>query len=164
MGYSLSERAFTYAQIYLDELLESDQDTFTWEIEDSRDFARRLRQGISCAKKLGKEKYMNLLDIFQFKEKPNQVIAVRRVRQKPKLIGIHKKAFHEITNLSGLVTTALMNSHLNVLHFPEVNLSEDDKAALSKFCRAKGWMYSLTTNELQKCQVMTEKLSENLTN
>lgn len=158
MGYSLSERAFKYGEIYLDELLESDQDTFTWEINDSRDFARRLRQAIKAAEKLGKDKYKDLLNIFMFKELPNKVIATRRVLQKAVPVGIHKKKFLEVTNLSGLITATLMNSHLNVLQFPEINLSEEDKVALHKFCKAKGWAFSLTTNELQKCQVTDSKL------
>lgn len=163
MGYSLGIRAFKYGEIYLDELLESDQNTFVWEIEDSRDFARRLRQAVRAAEKLGFDKYKGLLDTFKFQEKPNKVIAVRRVKQIPKLVGIHKKSFLEVTNLSGLIMAALSNDHLNTLQFPEVNLSEDDKIALSKFCRAKNWVFSLTNNELQKCQVMEPK-SENPTN
>lgn len=164
MGYSLSERALNYAKPYLDELLESTEHTFTWEVEDSRDFARRLRQGIRAAEKLGNERYSNLLNIFKFKETSNQVIAHRRVTYKPKLIGIHKKSFLEVTNLSGLITTALSNEHLNVLHFPEINLSEDDIISLQKFIKAKNWTYNITSNELQKCQIQTEKLSESLTN
>lgn len=152
MGYSLSDRALNYAKPYLDELLESDQNVFTWEIEDSRDFARRLRQGIRAAEKLGIDKYKDLLNLFMFKELPNKVIAHRRVRYKPKLIGIHRKSFLEVTNLSGLITAALGNEHLNVLHFPELNLSEEDKESLRKFIKAKGWVYSLTSNELQKCK------------
>lgn len=163
MGYSLSERAFKYGEIYLDELLSSDQDTFTWEIEDSRDFARRLRQAVRAAEKLGKDKYKDILDIFMFKEQPNKVIATRRVKQKPTLVGIHKKAFLEVTNLNELIVTAIKNNHLNVLQFPEVNLTEDDKFALSKFCKAKGWAFSLTNKELQKCLPMEPK-SESPTN
>lgn len=164
MGYSLSERAFKYGEIYLDELLESDQETFTWEIQDSRDFARRLRQAIRAAEKLGKEKYSNLLDTFMFKEEPNKVIAVRRVTQKPKLIGIHKKAFLEVTNLNELITTAISNNHLNILQFPEVNLTEEDKVSLKKFITAKGWAFNLTSKELQKLCPPMEQKSENPTN
>lgn len=150
MGYSLSERALNYAKPYLDELLESKENSFTWEMPDPRDFARRLRQGIRAAEKLGFVKYVNMLNVFMIKEKPNQVIAVRRVTQKPKLIGIHKKSFLEVTDLNGLIMAALANEHLNVLHFPELNLSEDDTIALTKFIRAKGWAFNLTTKELQK--------------
>jgi hypothetical protein len=164
MGYTLSERAFKYAEIYLDELLNSDQDEFVWEVSDSRDFARRLRQGIRAAGKLEKDTYKNLLDIYQFKETPNQVIAVRRKKIVVKPVGIHKKVFNEVSSLSELITEAIKNSHLNVLVFPSVNLDENDIEQLRKFNKAKGWLFNLTSKELQKWQAPTEKQLESLTN
>lgn len=157
MGYSLSERAFNRVAIYLQELAESDQDTFTWEVTSSRDFAYRLRQGMKSAEKFGYINYAGLLDKYIIKEVGNKVIAEKRTVNTVTPVGIHKKAFPEVSNLSGLITVAIANNHLNVLHFPDVNLSDEDKVALSKFCKAKNWVYSLTLNELQKCQVMEQK-------
>lgn len=166
MGYSLSERAFRYASIYLDELLESGQDSFEWEVSDARDFAYRLRQGIESAKKFGFTKYENLLDTFRFHEKGNKVIAKKRITNVVTPVGIHKKSFPEVTNLSGLVTVAIANVHLNILQFPDINLSEEDLVSLSKFCRSKNWAFSNTTKELQKViqWPQTESESESPTN
>jgi hypothetical protein len=160
MPYTLTEANFKYAEPYLDEILSSEEDTISWEVSYPRDFAYRLRQAVHCAKKFNYTKYVDILNNFKIKESENRVTATKKVTYKVNPVGIHRKSFDGVSNLSGLVTSAITNSHLTILQFPDLQLSEEDLIQLGKFCRAKGWAYNLERKELQKCQPI-QKESEN---
>lgn len=157
MPYTLNESSFKYAEPYLDEILNSEED-ISWEVGNPRDFAYRLRQAVHTAKKLGYTKYVNILTDFKIKESENRVTAAKRITYKVKPIGIHRKSFEGISNLSGLITSTVSNPNLTTLSFPDLQLSEDDLIQLGKFCRAKGWAFNIERKELQKCQPMTKEL------
>ena len=148
--YNLSEAAFKQVEKILDEMLHAETDTLTWEFEDSRKVAYFIRQGISAAGKLDKPAYADLKFKWKIHEKGNKVIAKKRVSLDVIPIGIHKKTFFGITTLSRMITAAVENSHLTVLHFPDLIMSIQEANQLDKWCKAAKWNYNPESKELSK--------------
>jgi hypothetical protein len=148
--YNPSEASFKQVEKLLDEMLHAETDTLTWEFEDARKVAYFIRQGIFAAKKLDKPAYADLKNKWKIHEKGNKVIAKKRITLNIIPIGIHKKTFFGITTLSRMITAAVENNHLTVLHFPDLIMSIEEANQLDKWMKAAKWTYNSNSKELQK--------------